>query len=297
MLFKHIILSATLLVSILIVKTNSFAQATIGADPDSILTGFQKMPQVLLVGSFHFSYPGLDAHKTDEEKKINIFSEKRQKEVEELVDYIAKFKPTMIAVEAGRNTGYLMRRYERWKAGTKPMKANEIDQITFRLIDRLGLDTLYGTDAYSTIYDMQNGSDSTFFLQYFNKIYNTDSEVNDPIRDQYFKWYDYMDGLTLNSTLLEYFHYLNSPKVLDRGYGAYLTGDFKEEDNKGTDILSLYWYNRNLRIFRNIQKLNASPDDRIMILFGAGHMQILNHLFRCSPEFDVVQFSDLQSMP
>ena len=69
--------------------------------------------EVLLVGSFHFGYPGQDAHKTSEEDKIDILSEEKQKEVQELSDYIARFKPTKIMVETGANTGYLMRRYER----------------------------------------------------------------------------------------------------------------------------------------------------------------------------------------
>jgi len=41
-------------------------------------------PDVLLVGTFHFGYPGQDAHKTAEDKKVDILSEQKQKEVEEL---------------------------------------------------------------------------------------------------------------------------------------------------------------------------------------------------------------------
>ena len=69
------------------------------ADPDSILAGGRPLPRVLLVGTWHFDYPGLDAHVTSEEHKMNIFSEKRQRELAELLDYIARFQPNKIAVE------------------------------------------------------------------------------------------------------------------------------------------------------------------------------------------------------
>ena len=83
---------------------------------DETLRGDNKVPQVLLVGTFHFGYPGLDTHKTAEEHKVDINSPQRQKEVEALVDYIARFKPTKIMVETGANTGFLMERYRDWQA-------------------------------------------------------------------------------------------------------------------------------------------------------------------------------------
>ncbi|MEP7266457.1 MAG: DUF5694 domain-containing protein, partial [Saprospiraceae bacterium] len=50
-----------------------------------------------------------------------------------------------------------------------------------------------------------------------------------------------------------------------------------------------WWFNRNLRIFRNIQKINAKPTDRILVIFGAGHMNLLNIFFKASPEYKLVE--------
>jgi hypothetical protein len=97
----------------------------------------------------------------------------------------------------------------------------------------------------------------------------------------------------LKHTLLESFLYNNSRKVLERGYGAYLVGDFRTEDHRGADALALYWYNRNLRTYSKIQSLDIQSDDRILVLFGAGHVSILDHLFRASPEFKLVPFGSL----
>ena len=136
-------------------QSNGISQSKF-ADPDSILVGNRELPKVLLVGAWHFNYPGLDAHQTNEQDRMNIFTEKRQAELKELLDYIARFKPTKIAVEGGRNSGYIIRRYEQWKAGTKGLGASEIDHIAIRLMDRFSLDTLYGVDAYPLLLELND---------------------------------------------------------------------------------------------------------------------------------------------
>jgi hypothetical protein len=74
----------------------SFGQTVKPIDPDEIILNGKKLPKVLLVGSWHFQYPGLDAHVTNEENRINIYSDRRQQELKELLDYLAIFKPTKI---------------------------------------------------------------------------------------------------------------------------------------------------------------------------------------------------------
>lgn len=102
-----------------------FSQTPDFKDPDHILVQGDNLPQVLLVGSWHFAYPGMDAHKTAEELRMNIRTEKRQAELDELLDYLARFKPTKIAVESGPIVGYLIKNYERYEAGTRKLYANE----------------------------------------------------------------------------------------------------------------------------------------------------------------------------
>ena len=104
--------------------------------------------------------------------------------------------------------------------------------------------------------------------------------------------------MTTKATLLENFMYINSDKVLDRGFGAYISGgQFNSEKRlEGADALSMFWFNRNLRIFRNIQTIEHSSNDRILVLFGSGHVSILKYLFEASPQFELVKFGDLQNI-
>lgn len=263
-------------------------------NPDDILIGDINRPTVCLMGTFHFSYPGLDAHKTAEDDQVNIYSDKRQRELRDLIDYIKKFKPTKIAVEAGRNTGYLMYRKKEVDAGIKKRGRGEIDQVTFRLMDELKLDTLYGVDTPGLTYTLQTGEDSTCATRIIERIF-ADWDFTSPSEwdQRYDQFYDYDDQVALNNTILDYFKHMNHPKNISRYKGAYFIGDFKLRDYDGADALAMYWYTRNFRIARNIQNIITSPDDRVLVLIGAGHVGILEDIFRDSPEYEYIPFLEI----
>ena len=48
----------------------------------------EEKAQVLVVGTFHFDYPGLDAHQIEEKNKVDVLKEPKKSEVTELVEYI-----------------------------------------------------------------------------------------------------------------------------------------------------------------------------------------------------------------
>ena len=266
-------------------------------DPDNILVGKRQQPAVLLVGTFHFAYYNFDAHKTDTSQQVNILSPKKQEEMQELLRYIGQFKPTKIAVEGGRNTGYLMSRYRAWKKG-KPLGKDETEQIGFRVMDQFSLDTIYGVNDVTLLYDLYDGKDSLSFRPVLDSIFlDWDFRSDDTISRLYKQHYRAGDSLALRMTLLDYFRYSNTDKNLDRGFGAYLNGDFNLGDTRGADALALHWYSRNLRIYRHIQQIVSSPEDRILVLFGRGHIEILKHLFECSPQFNLVKFGELKMPP
>ncbi len=261
-------------------------------DPDEILQKDIVPAEVLLVGSFHFAYYGLDSHVTKEEDQINVLSPERQKEMKELLDYISEFKPNKIVVEGGRNSGYIIRRYEEYISDPSSHRANEIDQIAFPLMKKFGLDTLYGCNSWSLAGDMSKHKDSLVFNAFMDSIWRDEISFNDPMDSMYFVYYDKDDALAKEYTLLEYFKWMNNDKNIDRGFGAYLVGGFKSGEYEGSDALAIHWYNRNLRIFRNIQNI-TEEGDRIMVLFGAGHLTILKNLFECSPEYELTKFGEI----
>lgn len=268
-----------------------FLYGQILKDPDFFLVpNKDSLPKIFLVGTFHFEYYNADAYKVDKSKQINILSEQKQKEMKQLLEYISLFKPTKICVEAPENWK-TMDKYRMYKTGKKELAKDEVQQIAFRLMDKFKLDTVYTVDAKSIADELLESKDSTIIKLYFDKIFEN---YNFKANDNYINWQKYSTELTLKLPLLEYFKYINSPKCLQKDYGAYLLGDFKNGKYNGADALATYWYDRNLRIFRNIQGVTTSSKDRILVLFGAGHIAILDQLFKASPEFDYIKFGDLK---
>ena len=284
---KHLIV----LMFIAIIACSMSAQSL---DPDQYLSGEDKVPEVLLVGTFHFGYPGLDGHKTKDEYKLDILSDQRQEELRELLDYIKKFKPTKIMIESGRNTGYLMNRMRRWEKGEEELGRRESDQIAIRLAHELELDTIYGIDAPSLMNEMFQSKDSTAFQSFFANIFEERDEMQNKFENRYWNWYDVQDQLTYEMRLLDFFKFQNTDKVIERMHGHYVLDDNYDDYNSMDGWLLLNWYSRNLRIIKNLHRIETNEDDRIMILFGAGHMAILKQQLEATPEYELIKFGDLE---
>lgn len=244
--------------------------------------------KVLVVGTFHFDYPGLDDHKTAEDDKVDVLKEPKKSEVTELVEYIKRFQPTKIAIEA----------FPSWKAHEKFKKylngeygdeRDERYQLGMRIAKELSLDTLYPVNATALRRDLYK----TDTITLNRLIGDVDWEREEPYDAYMEAWFEHDDKLVPQIPLLDYFKYMNSEESHDYGYGIYLLGGFKSENNQGADNLSIWWYNRNLRIFRNVQGITEGPEDRILIIIGNGHGSILRQLFTASPEYEFIEFSSL----
>jgi hypothetical protein len=244
--------------------------------------------EVLVVGTFHFDYPGLDAHQIEEEDKIDVLKEPKKSEVTELVEYIKKFQPTKIAIEAmpGWKATKKLREYNN---GEHREKRDERYQLGIRIASEIGLDTLYSIDAGSMADEILT-LDSAYSIQLWEDF---DFKSDDPYEDYVNTWLEGSDQLTSKLSLLDYFKLDNSRESHQYGYGIYLIGDFKLDNERGADILSYWWYNRNVRIFRKLQTITESTDDRILLIFGNGHAAVLRQLIECSPEYEFVEFSSL----
>lgn len=251
----------------------------------------EERAKVLVVGSFHFNYPGLDAMKAAEEDKIDVLKEPKKSEVTELVEYLKKFNPNMIAIEA----------HPKWEAGRKFIeyrdgdhrdKRDERYQLGMRIANELDLDTIFSVDAVPFSEDLEQVVDSAYMKALWEDFdFQSDA---DPYSDIYRTWFEEESKLVSKVPLLEYFKYMNSRESHEYGYGAYLIGDFKLGEYRGADLISFWWYNRNLRIFRNLQRITEGPEDRILVVIGNGHAAILRQLFEMSPEYEFIELGNLE---
>ena len=59
----------------------------------------------------------------------------------------------------------------------------------------------------------------------------------------------------------------------------------------GAEVLA-EWYRRNFCIFANIARAVESPADRVLVLFGQGHVTYLRELVKSSPDLELVEPND-----
>ncbi len=251
----------------------------------------QKKTEVLTLGSFHFAFRNLDVIKTSAEDQIDVLEAKYQREIEDIVTRIAKFKPTIIVIERDPDKqAKYDSLYNQYLLGKYNLARDEEQQIGFRIAKMMKLKTLYCVNAWGRDYEVLNsvleGKDSLEnkkLMDYFSKYADT-------IKQYFPKPIFKTKGI--RAELIQ----KNDRNNIRSDMGTYLLGIFKYEtkDNDffGPDFVTGWWFNRNLRIFRNIQKINAKPTDRILVIFGAGHMTLLNSFFDASPEYKLLNVND-----
>lgn len=206
-----------------------------------------KKTEVLTLGSFHFSFRNLDLIKTNAEDQMNVLEVKYQKEIEDLVARIAKFKPTIIAIERD------------------PDKQAKYDSLNHQFL--LGKDNIGNKK----------------FRGYFNKYVDT---IKQYFHNPVFK------TTGIHSELIQ----INDLNNIKSDLGTYLLGiikyQTKDHEYFEPDYVTGCWINRNLRIFKNIQKISSRPSDRILVLFGAGQINLLNTFFYASLEYRLLKAID-----
>lgn len=257
---------------------------------NQVLSDFQTIPnsELLILGTFHFNDAGLDDYKP--KYRVDILSESRQQELQEVLKALEKFKPTKIAVEVQKERQpWLDSLYTAYLEGKFELKANEIYQIGFRMGKLMQHKRIYAVDAAARGYtDTLTTEEHISKQEYYRQKWSAKKRATDSLQDAaFFKLYAHDDSLKTTTTLLDHLLYQNSPERLRVGHGHYLIGTFKMGENLayyGPDN-AIWWYSRNSRIFHNLLQIQETGMDKVLLLIGAGHVPILNFLADASPDF------------
>jgi hypothetical protein len=264
------------------------------AVPD-FLNDAPRTPELLILGVFHFDDPGLDAYKG--RFTINVMLPERQREIEGVVEQLAQYRPTKVAVEVTADRQrWLDSLYKEYVEGRYRLGANEVYQLGFRLARRLGHQRVYAADATSrSVLTEQSVAASLSKLRIQMDTIGRAIEA-EPWNRRYRRLYEHDDSLKTVVPLTTYLAYINSPERLRIGHGAYTVGGFKllgpDADYLGPDDAT-EWYNRNLRIYSNLQWLANTPEDRILLIIGAGHLPILRFLANSAPDIKLVDIANV----
>jgi hypothetical protein len=94
-------------------------------------------------------------------------------------------------------------------------------------------------------------------------------------------------------TILETLVYMNADAKVAEDMGFYFREAHLGEpgDWAGADLVS-DWFRRNMHIYTNLTRLVESPSERILVIYGAGHLGWLRHIVASDPTLRLRKLSD-----
>ena len=246
-----------------------------------VLGGKTAGAQVLVLGTYHMSNPGLDAVNVTAD---DVLAPKRQREIEDLAVRIARFRPTKVAVEIpfGRDsTSNAL--YARYVAGTYALDRTEMQQLGFRVAKTSGLRRIHGVD-----FDLDVNVASVMVWA----LTHGQPELATAAQSLSARLIAEADSLMKHATVTEIVGALNSPRA-DSAHGIYMAALRVGADTSYPGAaMTARWYERNLRITSNVLRVIDSPTDRVLVIIGAAHGPILRELLARVPGVRVIPPGD-----
>jgi hypothetical protein len=238
--------------------------------------------KLLILGTYHMDNPGLDAVNVEAD---DVLAPRRQAELAELAASLARFAPTKIAVEAPySDRRSLNARYARYLAGDHTLSRNEIEQIGFRLAKMLGHTAIHPIDYPMMMSGLRYDELDFAARRPAAPASPSDAAVEVPKPRQLTE-----DELRLRRvTITENLRRANDPEQFERNHAGYFVNFLPDEDPvvlySGADRMT-NWYKRNFRMFSNLVRVTDLENDRVLLIVGSGHLQILRDLARHAPYF------------
>lgn len=238
-------------------------------------------PQIMMLGTVHLANRNRDIQNPQMDDDL---APARQAQIADLMNALAAWKPTHIAVEwRYRDQAGLDKRYADYRAGRYALGRDEIDQIGLRLAKQLGLPKVDAIDNK----DDPPGPQSDYDLAAGAKSAREDARlaaITDPAYARR------IEAIIHSHSVAGFLRVLNKPDSLaDLNrlyYDIAMLGP--AENNAGANWVG-GWHGRNFKIFANLVRLNAGPKDRILVIFGTGHMHLLNEFAADSHAFRLVR--------
>ena len=239
--------------------------------------------KIMILAAYHMGNPHLDGRNLEAD---DVLLPKRQREIAELNEKLARFNPTKIAVESPYSERVeLNSRYQKFLIGEYKLKRNESEQIGFQLAKRLNHKTVHAVD-YPMLMSGLRYDEIEFPKPKPNPAPDgTQAKTTPPALSE-------GDLLLRRSTVTEFLLYMNNPEKARRQHGEDYLRQLMPDDNaaiyESADRIT-NWYKRELRIFANLNRITEFPNDRILLIIGSGHLKILRDFALDSPQFCLVE--------
>ena len=224
--------------------------------------------RVLNFGSVHLSGSS-DAHSS-----ISDVSNPNVKaDIKKIVDRLLKFNPTIICVEIPpESTDFINETYQKYKIDQSKRinYSEEVNVIGLEVARLSGTKKIYGIDN-------PIGFDYPSLIEIANQT-KTDSLFVTKMMDYYKK----LNSLKLKEQFIEMNTKESKMKTFD--FYNFLATQHSENNYEGAKVISEF-YERNLRMYSNLNDLKLSKNDRVFILAGATHTAYLDIFIGNSEKF------------
>jgi hypothetical protein len=231
--------------------------------------------QLLLVGTYHMSNPGADLANIEAD---DVLAPARQKQIEAVVDALARFRPERVFVEWPAQL--VNERYAKYRGGTLAPSRNEVVQLGFRLARRERLDAVNGVDV--------DGDFPFDKVQEWARAHGRAADL-DALLEEAKRETGRIDELQARTTIGGVLREMNKPAALARNWSFYpaLLAFGSGDDQPGSALLSAWIARNNTICARIVQALK--PGEHAVVFFGQGHIPPLK---RCLEEAPGVRLAD-----
>ena len=259
----------------------------------------EEQVEIMFVGFDHLS------QMDNGTESSNIFSKKKQKEIQQLTKKLEAFQPDMLMVELEpQEQKSIDSLFNLYKTGEQSLQdfengAGETMQIGFRMAKDLQLPGVVGVNYYDSTSQslLKEGKNIEIFQEALKKLQQTARPLKQKVQTNELSIYDYIK--TMNQPeFIDLTHHLifNLPAYIQQGKFSE-KGNYNKEipiNNEyiGAEYISLF-YNRNLKIYSNIlNKQLETGNKKLLVIIGQAHVGVLQDLVEENPTYKITSVVD-----
>jgi len=278
MRIKHIIVLGLVLIACSCTDQHSKVTETSAKDSIEKVNVTTEKIKVLNFGTFHMGF-STDLNQT----KFDQNDEANKRAVHAIAKKLQSFNPTVIVVEVEpKFNAQLQAKYENYLKNPREFIENpsEVELLAFELGRLCGTEKIYGIDHplsynYLIARDIENEIDSLFIQKFY-----TDPQSYYPTINIDEDTLDLLEKLILTNDD----EYLNFLMTMNADIMTHVGTNGNYE---GADEATKY-YQRNLRMYSNLNRIKLQKDDRVFILLGASHSAFFRDFISRSPKYELV---------
>ena len=243
-------------------------------------------PTVMILGTYHMDNPEADAVNFEAD---DVLTAKRQRELQQLIEQLARFNPTKIAVEADTSLdAEVNAEYQDYLNGVYQPGRSEGDQVSFPLAQKMQHPKIYCVDWFQ-----RANEEETVDVEVFAKTHNQSGlleKADAMVQAMAKEPLTTLTEIQKTGSVIDILRFLNREETLRVLHEINTLPQFTlaqigvADQYVGLDWL-LDWYERNLKIFVNLTRITESINERVLLMIGAGHVFLVQQFLEDSGDY------------